>query len=198
MNKYLGKYSFAILGSLAIILSVVWAGPLLAGEYGNENGVESQYFLKSSDNLNDFKNSGEITNAGYTDIDEVALSSMNGENLIITLKVNGAMPRSLSSQNENQHYIFVLDSGEQRSKISFSISEKGYDIRFFDSETMEEKKFQGSYEVLESRLKIEVSLDTVGYETPDFEVASVGSVSSEGEVVGVSDFLSNIEVTTNY
>lgn len=198
MNKYIGKYSFAILGSLAIILSVVWMGPILTGEYDNSEGTESQYFLESSDNLKDFKNSEEILNGGYTDIDELTISSMNGDNLVITLRVNGTIPQSFSSQDEEHHYIFVLHSEEQIRKISFSISEQGYDVRFFEGETMKENKFQGSYEVIGPRLKIEIPLKTVGYETPDFEVASVGTLSSEGEILGVSDFLSNTGATVNY
>ncbi len=195
MNKNFGKFSFAIAGAFAILMTVTSMGTFLQDGDIIENQIDSHFIMGATDDLNDFEPSKDGLASAYADMVKVDFSSVNGESLVITLDVAEDIPRSFSSQKEKHQYIFVLETVNQTNVLSFSILDTGYEVSLTDYKNGEEKEFQGTYKINGSRLEIEVPLSDIGdSKLVDFEVGSVGtyetSDSSVENIAGGNDFLS--------
>lgn len=196
MDGDLKGFGYKTISLLAVAILITVSGVNLAGGVSNLNEKNNQVFVTSADEIGDCEPSKTVTTPGYCDIRDVEFLSEGGT-LTITLRVDGEIPSNFSSESEHHYYIFTLESERGTYKISFSILKSGQSIARYSYENGVREGFQGSYEVNESILEIEIPNSKIeNLESLNYEVASIGAYTQgignnlpENDLLGTNDYL---------
>lgn len=196
MDGDLKGFGYKTIGLLAVAILITVSGVNLAGGVSNLDEKNSRVYVTSADEIGDCEPSKTVTPPGYCDIRDVEFLS-EGETLTITLRVDGEIPSNFSSESEHHYYIFTLMSERGTYKISFSILKNGQSIARYNYENRVREELQGSYEVNESILEIEIPNSKIkDLESLNYKVASIGTYTlgignnlPENNIFGTNDYL---------